>query len=109
MAIYRSKSPRSAHESYSPKDIQDLQRWRDKANEAAMMLQSNVDVVTALKNYYAGLSTDEKFPLRQDCQRNIVAFAADIDKITSWLRTQILRVKLLADIIADRKELVSFR
>lgn len=74
-----------------------------------MMLESNVDVATALKNYYVSLSTNEMFPLGQECQRSVISFAADIEKSVSLLKMQSLRVKLLADIIADRKELVSFR
>lgn len=74
-----------------------------------MMLESNVNVMTALRDYYVNLTTDEKFPLRNECQKSIFVFADDVGKSISWLRTQILRVKLLADIIADRKELVSLQ
>lgn len=71
------------------------------------MLDSNIDVLTALKSYYVSLATNEKFPLRQECQKSIFVFAADVDKIFSWQRAQIPRTKLLEGNIAYRKVFVS--
>lgn len=73
-----------------------------------MVLQSNVDVMTALQRYYVGLKANKDFPSTEACQGNIDSFAADLDVIIDELKMHISRAKLLAGTISDRKELVSF-
>lgn len=73
-----------------------------------MVLESNVDVMTALRGYYVGLKANKYFSLKEGCEEDIDSFAANIDEIIDGLRMHISRAKLLAGIISDRKELVSF-
>jgi len=108
MAIYGPRGPGYAHQQYKPYHIQDLQYFKDKTSEVVMVLQSNVDVMTALRRYYVGLKTNKDFALTDACQENIDSFAADLDVIIDELKMHISRAKLLAGTISDRKELVSF-
>lgn len=107
MAIYGPQGPEAGHKQYTPQDIQDLQLWKDKTSEAAMLLESNADVMTELRSFYVGLKTNEDFTPRQECQKSIDFFAARLEKLINWMKTQVRRVNLLAHIIDDRKELVS--
>lgn len=72
-----------------------------------MMLESNVDVLTALRKYYVKLKSNDDFPLAGECQESIEEFAGNVGKNIDELKMQIPRAKLLAGIISDRKELVS--
>jgi len=71
-----------------------------------MLLNSNADVMGALRAYYVRLLDNEDFPLRTECQKNIQNFAADIESNILWTKMQTSRLSLLAEIIDGRKDLV---
>lgn len=108
MAIYGPRGPGYAHKDYKPYHIQDLQYWLDKTSEAIMVLEANVDVISALQRFYFSLRENKDFPdiLKQNSADDITSFNAQLDEIISDFRMQISRAKLLANIIRDRKELV---
>ncbi|KAL9080572.1 MAG: hypothetical protein Q9157_000714 [Trypethelium eluteriae] len=95
-------------EEYKPYHIQDLQYWQDKTNEAVMVLEANVGVISALRKFYANLREHKDFPaeLKNRVTDDIISFAAHLDEITDDFNMQISRAKLLAGITNDRKELV---
>ena len=109
MAIYGPRGPGYAHKDYKPYHIQDLQYWLDKTNEAMMVLEANVDVISALQRFYFSLRESKDYPdiLKQNSADDITSFNAQLDEIINDFRMQISRAKLLANIIRDRKELVS--
>ena len=109
MAIYGPRGPGYAHKDYKPYHIQDLQYWLDKTSEAIMVLEANVDVISALQRFYFSLRENKDFPdnLKQNNADDITSFNAQLDEIISDFRMQISRTKLLVNIIRDRKELVS--
>lgn len=71
-----------------------------------MLLESNADVMTALREYYLKLLENGDFPLRTDCQKDVQNFAADMEDNIVWIKMQVRRLNLLAEIINDRKNLV---
>lgn len=71
-----------------------------------MLLSSNADVMAALQAYYVKLLDNEDFPIRKVCHKSIQNFATDIESNIVWTRMQVRRLKLLAEIIDGRKDLV---
>jgi hypothetical protein len=63
MALYGPRGEGFAHRDYKPYDIQDLQRWQDRANEAVMVLEANTDVLKSLHTFYHGLFDRKDFPV----------------------------------------------
>lgn len=108
MAVYGRREPGYAPREYQEYDIQDLQHWKDKIGEAVMILESNIEVLAALRKYYLGLRLRKDFPL-QDCEDEITVFAAQVEETMDWMRMQVSRAKLLVDVTSDRKDLVSGR
>ncbi|KAF2230825.1 hypothetical protein EV356DRAFT_508130 [Viridothelium virens] len=108
MVVYGPRGPGYAHREYKPYHIQDLQYWQDKTNEAVMVLEANVGVISALRKFYANLREHKDFPaeLKNRVTDDIISFAAHLDEIIDDFNMQISRAKLLAGITNDRKELV---
>jgi hypothetical protein len=108
MAVYGPRGDGHAHKQYTPWDIQDLQRWQDRANEAVMVLEANTDVLKSLFKFYHGLCGRKDFPasLRVAGEDDLQTFTSQLDEIISDFHMQCSRAKLLVNIISDRKELV---
>ena len=109
MVIYGPRGPGYAYKDYKPHHIQELQYWLDRTNEAVMVLEANVDVISALQRFYFRLKESKDFPdiLKQNNADDITSFNSQLDELISDFRMQIYRAKLLVSIIRDRKELVS--
>ncbi|KAG9601193.1 hypothetical protein KCU77_g2022, partial [Aureobasidium melanogenum] len=107
LALYGSQESKHSRETYVPRDLQEIQLWKEKTSQAATLLNSNADVMAALRAYYVKLLENEDFPLRTECQKNIQNFATDIESNIIWARMQISRLNLLAEIIDGRKDLVA--
>jgi hypothetical protein len=80
--------------------------WREETREAAMLLESNADVMATLRAYYVELLNNEDFPLGADCRKYIHDFAADMENNIVCIRMQVRRLDLLAEVINERKNLV---
>lgn len=80
--------------------------WKEKTSQAKTLLESNIDVMAALRAYYTTLLDNEDFPLKTECRRSIQNFAADVESNVVWIKMQVRRLDLLAEIIGDRKNLV---
>lgn len=108
MAVDGLRGDGYAHKQYKPYDIQDLQHWQDKANEAVMVLEANAGILKSLRRFYADLIVRKDFPgsLRTACEDDLDVFFSQLDEITNDFQMQIARAKLLVNIINDRKELV---
>lgn len=108
MAIYGPRGPGFAHTEYKPYHIQDLQYWLDKVNEAIMAMETNVDVLSALQQFYLGLPAKNGLPaaLKDEIEDDVAAFAAQVHDLINDFKMQLSRARLLASVTRDRKELV---
>lgn len=84
-----------------------MQHYEDKTNEAIMILEANVDVLTSLRKFYERLIENAEFPLGNSCRDGVLAFAVQLDDMIHDSKMQIARAKVLVRITADRKSLVS--
>ncbi|CAD0095546.1 unnamed protein product [Aureobasidium vineae] len=108
LALYGSQESTTSRPTYRPRDLQEIQIWKEKTSQATMLLESNADVMTALQTYYVKLLANEDFPLKFECQKSIQRFAADVDGNIVWIKMQVRRLNLLAEVIGDRKNLTFF-
>jgi hypothetical protein len=97
MAVYGPRGDGHAHKQYTPWDIQDLQRWQDRANEAVMVLEANTDVLKSLFKFYHGLCDRKDFPasLKIAAEDDLQTFMSQLDEIISDFHMQCSRAKLL--------------
>jgi len=86
-----------------------MQYWQDRANEADLMLESNIEVLDAIKSFYTGLSEHPDFPdlLKSGCADSLKEFLEALEDFRGELHAQSRRAKFLVKIIADRKVLIS--
>jgi Mg2+ and Co2+ transporter CorA len=108
MAVEGFRGPGYAHKEYGSWDIQDLQHWQDKTNEAVMVLEANAKILKSLRKFYSDLTVRSGFPdtLRNSCEDDLHTFLYQLNEISNDFDMQIARAKLLVNIIHDRKELV---
>jgi hypothetical protein len=94
--------------NFSFADLQQVQLVEDKANEVLLILESNVNVLTELKEHYRSVTISEHCPeeLIRDCSRDIQRFEKRIVGIINDLRIQQSRTTTLLRLLADRKSLV---
>ncbi|KAI9795256.1 MAG: hypothetical protein M1833_007278 [Piccolia ochrophora] len=97
---------REAQHNYTSRDLQTVQNYEDKTNEAIMILEANADVLKALCKFYETLKENQDFPPRRTCYENINIFSTQVDDIIYDSKMQVSRAKLLVRITADRKNLV---
>jgi hypothetical protein len=87
--------------------VQSLQIWEEKANTAITVLDSNIDVMESLSEFYKRLRASRDFDLGTPCSDDVEAFIAQINDIIHDFRTQIGRASDLVKVTNNRKELVS--
>jgi hypothetical protein len=122
MAKAAPRENTKARREYHPDDLQRVQGYEDDTNEAIMILEANVDILTSLREFYERLVKNKDFTLRvtspedvvitfpEDAVRSssedVIDFAIKVNDMIYDLRMQIARAKLLAKVTADRKSLV---
>jgi hypothetical protein len=79
----------------------------DKVNEAKMIVESNSQVITSLRDYYKTLEESEDFPLRASCRGGIRAFIAKLDYKIVDFKMHAARADLLLRNSDDLKNIVS--
>ncbi|RDW85933.1 hypothetical protein BP5796_04258 [Coleophoma crateriformis] len=93
---------------FSFSDMQRLQSWEEKINEAVFVLTANVDVVRELAENYRSLVTSveslEYFEMDQ--KKATESFEKQVMSIIRDMQVQIARAKTLIRLLADRKALV---
>jgi hypothetical protein len=92
---------------YTPDDLLALQGHSDKVNEAIMMIEANVEVLTALRKYYESLQCHKDFTIKGSCEEEVLTFASQINDMIYDKKMQASRAKLLVQITKDRKDIVS--
>jgi hypothetical protein len=108
MALHGPRGEGHAHRVYKPDDIQSLQIWQDRANEAVMVLEANTDVLKSLHTFYHDIVDRRDFPdtLKTACEDDLRTFTSQLNEIIHDFHMQTARAKLLVKLISDRKELV---
>ena len=86
--------------------MQSLQIWEEKANTAITVLDSNIDVMQSLTEYYKRLRSSKDFDLGDPCSDDIEAFVAQLNDMMHDFRTLIGRATDLVKVTKNRKELV---
>jgi hypothetical protein len=92
---------------YKPDDLLALQGHSDKVNEAIMMIEANVEVLTALRKYYESLLRHKDFTMKGSCEEEVLTFTNQINDMIYDKKMQASRAKLLVQITKDRKDIVS--
>jgi hypothetical protein len=89
--------------------LQQVQHLEDKANEALLVLEGNINILSKIKTHYEHLTTDYDFPdfLRTECSGDISRFIDSISSIIDDLTAQKSATGMLLRSLADRKNLVS--
>ncbi|KAI9767403.1 MAG: hypothetical protein M1839_004507 [Geoglossum umbratile] len=106
LAVQGDRSLYRSRQRYTPEDLQLVQNYEDKANEAVMIMAANADVLASLQKFYQNLLENKDFELRIACREHVSAFATQVDAMIYDSRMQTARAQLLIRIVADRKELV---
>lgn len=108
MAVNGLRAAGLAYRQYEAWEIQDLQHWQDKTNEAVMVLEANAKILRTIRKFYSNLVKRNDFPnsFKTACEDHLYAFFSQLDEITSEFDMQLARAKLLVSIIGDRKQLV---
>ena len=107
-AIDAKRDRNRPRRKYKRDDVLIAQGYSEKTNQAIMVLETNIDIFTALRGYYEGLLEHTDFPPKGACRPNILTFVAQIKDMAYDMRMQVSRAKLLRQTVADRKSIVSF-
>ena len=99
--------PASANQ-YSFADFQEAQLTGDKVNEALLVLESNISVLTQIQEHYHTVSQSEHCTkeLDRNCRIQLERFDNGISRITNELRMQHSRAAALLRLVSDRKDVV---
>jgi hypothetical protein len=71
-ALLGSREATHARQKYTPRHLMDVQYYEDKTNEAIMIMEANIDVLTALRRYYEGLLRHKDFPMKRKCREDVL-------------------------------------
>ncbi|KAK8094296.1 hypothetical protein PG997_000981 [Apiospora hydei] len=91
---------------YTPQDIQELQIWEEAASQAITAIEGNINVISALLEFYEGVVTDKNFTVEGDCVGEVASFAAQIKAINVQFVMEVKRTQALVKSVSDRRELV---
>ena len=96
------------HEGFSFGDLQRIQIIEEQANETLLVLRTNSNVLTELREYYGSFMQSNDCPqnIKQHCHDGFGRFESRIASIRHDLQMQQSRVETLLRLLADRKTLV---
>jgi Mg2+ and Co2+ transporter CorA len=91
-----------------PRAVTRVQEYEDKVNEAVMVMESNIKIMTSLLSSYKTLVEDPDFPTAEvgACRKALKRFSARMDEFIYDLQTQVDRGRVLSKIASDRKNIV---
>lgn len=89
-------------------DLQRIQFIEEQANEALLVLKTNRNVMSELKEYYSSVMQSEGCPqdIKEHCKDRFAHFESRIASAQHDLQMQQSRVETLLRLLADRKSLV---
>ena len=96
-------------DEFSFSDLQQVQSLEEKANEVGLILDSNINTLSEIRQHYRDIIASEEFPanVKLACARNIFKFEKTIGSIMNDLQMQQSRAEMLLRLLTDRKSLVS--
>jgi hypothetical protein len=126
-AVIAPQSAASGAQMYSSRSLQVLQHDTDRANEAIMVIESNLDIMKRLRGFYQSLLINRNFvealpapsPVNQTTANAtptidprvsevVTSFVMELESLASEMSMHVSRAKLLVTIARDRNTLVSF-
>ncbi|KAK7948476.1 uncharacterized protein PG986_009362 [Apiospora aurea] len=96
----------SALKEYTPQDIQNLQIWEEAAGQAVAAIEGNIDVISALLEFYQDIVKDKSFKAQGDCALEVASFTAQVKAINVQFAMEVKRTQALVKSVSDRRELV---
>ena len=89
--------------------LQTVLHIHGKANEAALVIEHNLNILLQLREHYRHLLRLKDFPqaLKQDCEEDIGDFELRVKGVENDFRIQKARLGAILSLIDDRKDLVS--
>ncbi|KAH8598326.1 hypothetical protein B0O99DRAFT_539553 [Bisporella sp. PMI_857] len=105
-AIHERRPQGGKNYVYTTNEVQSVQYYEDRINEAIMILEANVGILTALREYYQKLLHVKGFNLGKVCKQDIFTFANRVDGMIYDSNMNIERAKVLLKITTDRKNLI---
>lgn len=106
MAVLGSNEHGNYHRRYTTTDVQRLVTQEERIGNAATMLESNVEVISALNKFYCRLGAKKTFTMANTCREDINDFSNELENVINNLKLQIGRAKALMKIVSGRLELV---
>jgi len=96
-------------EDFSFNLLQRVQELEEKANETLLVLESNINILSEVRQYYHEIVASKEFPadIRSLCVRDLAKFERNVTSIINDLQMQLSRTKMLLRLLTDRKTLVS--
>ncbi|KAL8747822.1 MAG: hypothetical protein Q9184_007550, partial [Pyrenodesmia sp. 2 TL-2023] len=103
-----SSNPDDETRDFSFGKLRKVHAIAGKANEALLVLQQTIVVLSQLKAYYSMISRQKKFPgeIAHSCRDAIDDFEFRVEGVTNDMRVQILRLETMLNLIEDRKTLL---
>ncbi len=102
-----SVSNLSDEKEFSFEKLQLVQKLEEKATETLLVLKTNMDVLTALKDCYARFHKSDSWP--DELKGSLVRFETRVSSAISEIGMEKSRLETLVRHISDRKTLVSKR
>ncbi|VUC32783.1 unnamed protein product [Clonostachys rosea] len=105
IAVLGSTDPDRQEKIYTAGDIQKLLRYEEMTSEVITSLESNVEVMTSLREFYEKLGANPSVDFA-NCAFDIDDFASNLGHLISDFKLHISRAKALVKVISSRSELV---
>ncbi|KAF2263814.1 hypothetical protein CC78DRAFT_464874 [Lojkania enalia] len=95
-------------ETFPFRDLLNVQYIKEKLYEVQSVLRLNIEVLRDLKQLYHSAVDHTEFPkeVTTACERELVRFKENLERIEKDLRVQHLKTETLLQILADRKAIL---
>ncbi|KAL9108231.1 MAG: hypothetical protein Q9227_006969 [Pyrenula ochraceoflavens] len=105
---FQTQDVKEQEHEYKIDELQTTQDIDSKANEAILVLKSNIRILTHLQTYYQRLAESEDLDqaLRKSIQASISSFARRVQSVQSDLQTHLDRLETIAKLIAECRDLL---
>lgn len=105
---FQDQGPEEDESEYKIDELQNAQHLESKANEAILVLKSNIRILSHLQNCYERLpeSRDLDQALRDDFQASVSSFVRRIQSTQSDLQIHLERLETIAKLIAECQHLL---
>ncbi|KAF1979437.1 hypothetical protein BU23DRAFT_154765 [Bimuria novae-zelandiae CBS 107.79] len=93
-------------DDFTPESLQDVQFLEEKATNAAMVLDANIEVMTSLRGFYEKLQEHNGFDMKDLCAEVVLGFVQQITDMIHTFAGYKRRMKLLIEVTENRKNLL---